>query len=560
MKRPPTHILPVAFPDKPRFHLPPLLDGGAAAAAPTTPTPITTLPVGVPGSQAPSLHVRDVTNGFELYAVNADVQSPFPASCTKMMTALLANEYHSDDWTATVTVTADDVAAPLPPLTLDSAGLADGDVVSWQQLAYGLMLPSGCDCCQVIARIIGDAVYAAAGNTGTQGRTRFVELMNARAAQLGVAGTFTDAYGGSRTFSPTVDRNVLSARDLTKVCAAMMARPALRTIAGTVTFDCVIASGPSPRTLNWTNYNKFINGPFLQPAGIKDTRVAGGKDGVWVLGGTSNYSKSQLWVSPAGYEVVITVLGAIGPWGLHLDQQGVIYALERDFPYLRSGSPTDANYSKVKVLIGADGSIVEETIGRTITNTSVTLGAPVNCTTGGAVFNAGTDQLAVASAAALNVGSQDMTCEVWYAGDGTLPSGEYIWMGKFDGGSNNAWTFDLNSWQFQAFVSQTGSGFTNGNLFDTSPYVQDRGTLFNGLPHLLSFQKAGNVWALYIDGEKCPNTLTVGFDPFGGTAPVTVGFAGVSALGRYDDFRLTVGAARYGAVKVTVSPRQFARS
>lgn len=526
--------------------------------APAQPSVITSFPVGVPGGQQPLVHVRDVTNGYDLYTKGADTLSEFPASCVKMMTALLAHEYHADDWdSGTVTLSAADVSQPIAGLPVDMAGFGENDVVTWEALAYGALLPSGADACQGIARAVGDELYAAAGNTGTQGVARFVERMNARAAELDMDGTFADCFGGSKTFSPDTVRNTLSARDVSKLCAAAMAVPALRAISGTATRD-VAVGGLSPRTLSLANTSRFVNGPFTDPSGIKDANVAGGKHGRWDAGAATNNNMSLLWVSPAGYEVVVTVLQSVSPWGMMLDVQGLLYSLERDFPYLSEASAADAHWAQVKLLVGGDGAVVDEsTAGRALTASGVTTGSPVNATAGGLVFDASSDQVSAADAAALQVGSADYAAEVWYAGDGTVPAGEVLWFGKLDPGQRE-WTFDYNAGLFQVFESADGSNWTGGIAWNVTAQ-NGSATFFNGAPRHLARVREGGTVALYLNGERLTGTISV-LSTFDGTAPVTIGYNSASALGRYDDFRLTIGAARYSAKKVTVPAAKLPRS
>jgi D-alanyl-D-alanine carboxypeptidase (penicillin-binding protein 5/6) len=191
------------------------------------PTVITSFPIGVPTGQQPNVHVRDTTNGYDLYTLNADAVYEFSGSSTKLMTVLLLLDYKSTVLdTEFTTITSGDVTQPMPPFSLNMAGFQAGDVISLRGLLAGVLLPSGTDACQAIARVIGNFIYAQAGNTGNQGAVRFVEQMNIRAAGLGMTNTtFRNEYGGSKTFGPDVVRNEISARDLSTVCTAALAVP-----------------------------------------------------------------------------------------------------------------------------------------------------------------------------------------------------------------------------------------------------------------------------------------------------------------------------------------------
>lgn len=98
----------------------------------------------------------------------------YPASVTKVMTALLTIENVGLD--EMVTVTEED----LEEVTWESsiAGLVPGDTLSVRDLLAGLMIPSGNDASYVLARYVGGGDWHA-----------FVDMMNERAAELGCTDT-----------------------------------------------------------------------------------------------------------------------------------------------------------------------------------------------------------------------------------------------------------------------------------------------------------------------------------------------------------------------------------
>ena len=98
----------------------------------------------------------------------------YPASVTKVMTALLTIENVGLD--EMVTVTEED----LEEITWESsiAGLVPGDTLSVRDLLAGLMIPSGNDASYVLARYVGGGDWHA-----------FVDMMNERAAELGCTDT-----------------------------------------------------------------------------------------------------------------------------------------------------------------------------------------------------------------------------------------------------------------------------------------------------------------------------------------------------------------------------------
>ena len=82
----------------------------------------------------------DANSGLVLYSKNADAELP-QASCTKIMTALIAVERGNLDQVMTVGADAHALVGP------DSSymGLDTGEQLSLRDLLYGLLLPSGND-------------------------------------------------------------------------------------------------------------------------------------------------------------------------------------------------------------------------------------------------------------------------------------------------------------------------------------------------------------------------------------------------------------------------------
>ncbi len=103
----------------------------------------------------------------------------YPASITKIMTAILAVKLGNMD--DVVTITEDDI-------NLESGsqvvGFQAGDTVTMDELFHGLLVYSGNDCAMAIARHIGGTVE------------NFVDMMNEEAKSLGATGThFVSPHG-----------------------------------------------------------------------------------------------------------------------------------------------------------------------------------------------------------------------------------------------------------------------------------------------------------------------------------------------------------------------------
>lgn len=124
---------------------------------------------------ARSVLMYDITSGSTLYERNARKRMPM-ASITKIMTAIIAleNPLNSDRY----------VVSKEALVGENSMGLSEGEVLSLEDLLYGLLLPSGNDAAEVIAQ----------NHPG--GRERFIQAMNRKAQALGLSDTnFTNPSG-----------------------------------------------------------------------------------------------------------------------------------------------------------------------------------------------------------------------------------------------------------------------------------------------------------------------------------------------------------------------------
>lgn len=106
----------------------------------------------------------------------------YPASLTKIMTVVLAMEKLGN--LEHTTVLESDIFPELYAEGASMAGFAPGDQVSYRDLFYGAMLPSGAECCEALARVC----------EGTE--AAFAESMNEKAEELEMKHThFTNATG-----------------------------------------------------------------------------------------------------------------------------------------------------------------------------------------------------------------------------------------------------------------------------------------------------------------------------------------------------------------------------
>ncbi len=116
-----------------------------------------------------SVVLYEPESGRVLYAKNADVPRPM-ASTTKLMTALIAVEHLEAERVITVPAAAVLVEG-------SSVGLRGGDTLTVRDLLAGLLLSSGNDAANTVALLVSGSL------------DRFAELMNRKAAELGMTDT-----------------------------------------------------------------------------------------------------------------------------------------------------------------------------------------------------------------------------------------------------------------------------------------------------------------------------------------------------------------------------------
>ena len=266
------------------------------------------LPLFPPPVSAQYVFAQDLTNNRELYAKNSNTVTSVNAgaSLAKLATALILLDRKAGVLDSeTVSVEAGDLTT-----SGTNAGLIAGDALTWRDLLHGLLIPSGNDAADCIARVIGTEMFDETG-TGTTGVTRFVEAMNALAVTLGMNNT---TFG---TPSGVGGSNYYTVRDLGKLGKEFFGKALLRSISAVPSYDLTI-TGTNARSQPIRHTSAVISGPFWdQTQGIKDTRVLGSKTGSYIGGGVDSYSVNALWTAPNGTQVLVTVLRSatsFTPW------------------------------------------------------------------------------------------------------------------------------------------------------------------------------------------------------------------------------------------------------
>lgn len=152
--------------------------------------------------------------GRIFYEKNAD-QKAYPASTTKVMTALLAIENLAPDAVLSASETA---------IQIDrdgsNIGILHDEKLTVEQLLYALLVASANDAANVLAEAVAGDI------------PKFVDMMNAKANELGMMGThFVNTHGYHD------DNHYTTARDMLTLCMYAMDNPLFAKIVGTAQYE-----------------------------------------------------------------------------------------------------------------------------------------------------------------------------------------------------------------------------------------------------------------------------------------------------------------------------------
>ncbi len=198
---------------------------GLKQVVPDFPAGMAELPLAAKGAI-----VIDALTGQTIYEKNAD-EAQYPASTTKIMTALLVIEAGNLD--KMIEVTEDD--SKVGESSLD---IKPGDKFTRRDALYGLMLKSANDVAHALGRDNAGSIEA------------FAEKMTRRAEELGATNTHFANPNGLHNL-----QHYTSPRALALIARAAMQQPLFRQIVGTQFYPWNIAS-TGPRELQ--NHNRLL--------------------------------------------------------------------------------------------------------------------------------------------------------------------------------------------------------------------------------------------------------------------------------------------------------------
>lgn len=183
--------------------------------------------------------LMDASTGQVLYAKNGDMQL-YPASITKVMTALLALSCLNPQDVLTVSQTAVDAV----PRTSSHISLDPGEQITVEQAMYALAMESANDAANVLAEAVSGSLSA------------FAQRMTAEAVSLGTMRTnFTNANG-----LPD-DAHYTTAYDMALITAAAMKVPGFLEYFSRVHYECPPTNRKGARVFD--NKSQILSGDYF---------------------------------------------------------------------------------------------------------------------------------------------------------------------------------------------------------------------------------------------------------------------------------------------------------
>ena len=257
-----------------------------------------------------------------------------PASTTKIMTALVALENANPE----DEMTASENAINSVPYDYVTAGIKIGETLKFKDLLDLMMITSANEASNVIAE-----------NISQDGTLKgFTDLMNKKAAQIGLAGThFTNSSGKEE------EEHYTNARDLAYLSREAMKLDAFREVVGRTEFalpDTNLRKGN-----DWKAGHLTYTNELLRSHSKYYSEITGIKTGYTDLAGLCLVSSA---VNPDGLELISVVLGAEDKTHQFEDSQKLLEYGFKNFSYqqlVKKGEYVD----RFEVEDSVDGKKVE---------------------------------------------------------------------------------------------------------------------------------------------------------------------------------------------------------
>ncbi len=251
-----------------------------------------------PSVSAQSALVMELESGRVLYQKNGEAKLPM-ASTTKIMTAIVALERGNLKDKIKISATAAGVEG-------SSMYLEAGEIMTLEELLYGLMLASGNDAAVAIAEHFG-------------GVEKFVELMNQTASKVGAKSTHFENPNGLPH-----ENHYSTAYDMALLTAHGLKNPDFAKIVSTKSYSITGTGKAYPRTL--TNHNKLLR--------MMESCI-GVKTGFTKAAGRCLVSASR----QEGMTLICVTLNAPDDWNDHCNLYNHLFSVYHLVPILHAGTP-----------------------------------------------------------------------------------------------------------------------------------------------------------------------------------------------------------------------------
>ena len=183
--------------------------------------------ISAPDVSAKSVFIFDPDSGTQIYEKNSQTRL-FPASTTKLMTALVALDTYNIDQVLTARTASQAIGSTIH--------LKNGDQLTVENLLYGLLVDSGNDAGVVLAE------------NYPGGYSRFIAKMNEKALELGLTSThFTNVSGLVN------DDHYTTTAELTVIARASIRNAVIRKIVSTKSITITNITGTKRFFLESTN-------------------------------------------------------------------------------------------------------------------------------------------------------------------------------------------------------------------------------------------------------------------------------------------------------------------
>ena len=237
----------------------------------------------------------DANHGEILYDMGAN-QRAYPASITKVMTALLVMEaIEYGQLSPDTVVTVNQSAVENIPIEYVVGSFKPGETISIEELLYCMLLESDCDASNILAEAVDTTVED------------FVAHMNRKAGELGCHGThFTNTYGLHN------ENHYSTAYDLALIMQAALEYDLFRTVIKTPSHKVPATNLSGERF--FYNKNALISNLYYE--GYVYDKCIGGKTGT-----TDDAGRCLVAAAEDGDELLISVVLGSGPMQVPGDEK-----------------------------------------------------------------------------------------------------------------------------------------------------------------------------------------------------------------------------------------------